>query len=55
MGSDFAKLGELERYFRKEKKMEGGKTHNVHKSCSFVAMFMSARPLSFQLDPGLDY
>jgi hypothetical protein len=35
MASDFAELGESERYFRKEKNMEGGKTHlydHVHKS-----------------------
>jgi len=47
MGSAFAELGELERYFRKGKKIEGGKTHHVHKSYSCVAMFVSGPSPSF--------
>jgi len=46
MGGDFVELGQSEIYFRKGKKMEGGKTHvheYVHKSCSCVAMFAKSR------------
>jgi hypothetical protein len=43
--SDFTELGESERYFRKEKNMEGGKRHLYDhvKSC-LLPCFLPIRP-----------